>query len=296
MATAKWAYESYLGTPEGLQALEAAQKDPDFKKKLLAARQSQAKKGLGLIGPNWNDPINEQSAQRAAYIGWIEAKNANAKESAAEQALGYHAGQEAAVQGLAGAASGLQQVGQNMWDQYQATFAPKLTELAANVNVPEERYVGQAATDVNTAYDSAEGQARRGLERMGVDPSSGAWAGEQGDLTRARAASLAGGMTRARAQGRDENFQRLSSFAGLGMNSANQATATLGSAMTGQGQVATQLGGMAEEWAGLATDQAVSPVERTLAAKKATGQYKQQQYTKLPTRWQVSGLSGAFAA
>lgn len=73
---------------------------------------------------------------------------------------------------------------------------------------PEEE-TGKARSDVQQAFKLTEGERRREFSRMGVDPSSPAFASQRSADLREKAKSMAGAGTMARRYADDETFRRL---------------------------------------------------------------------------------------
>jgi len=77
--------------------------------------------------------------------------------------------------------------------------------------------MGRATADVEQGYAGAAGAWRREAGRMGLDPTSGAYASQRGATLREKAKSLAGAKTGARRYAEDTNFKRLSTAMGGGV-------------------------------------------------------------------------------
>jgi len=73
---------------------------------------------------------------------------------------------------------------------------------------PEEE-TGRARADVQQAFKLTEGERRREFSRMGVDPSSPAFAAQRAKDMREKAKAMAGAGTKARRYARDTQFARL---------------------------------------------------------------------------------------
>lgn len=72
-----------------------------------------------------------------------------------------------------------------------------------------DRYVSQAASDVQGSFKNAQGQAERDLSRRGVSASSGAYGALQRQLATSLATALAAAKTKARQTGLDQQAAQL---------------------------------------------------------------------------------------
>ena len=118
-----------------------------------------------------------------------------------------------------------------------------------------DRYVAGAAQDIQSQADNARGQSERQLARMGVNPTSGAYAALKSQLQRSLATAKAAAMTRARERGKTDAatmFQSLiadnaNKFLSQGGSLAGQGAAIKGqgaSAQTGAASVLADIAGV----------------------------------------------------
>ena len=118
-----------------------------------------------------------------------------------------------------------------------------------------DRYVVGAAQDIQSQADNARGQSERQLARMGVNPTSGAYAALKSQLQRSLATAKAAAMTRARERGKTDAatmFQSLiadnaNKFLSQGGSLAGQGAAIKGqgaSAQTGAASVLADIAGV----------------------------------------------------
>ena len=144
----------------------------------------------------------------------------------------------------------------------------------------QEQMAAEAQADVTAAYDNAQSQQTRGLERSGVNPNSGKYMAMQNQNSIARASSSASAANKTRQAARLEGFQlndRASnafsgypsstassvgaglSTAGFGLASANTGRAGLNSGLSTVGGMAGDMGrnatGMWNAQAGYKTGQ-----------------------------------------
>ena len=105
-----------------------------------------------------------------------------------------------------------------LFEEFKTTFLPverKLAEQAARgLNV--EQFTGQAVADVQQSFDKAEEIATRNLQRFGVNPNTGRFAGLNRKIELARASSEAGAVTSTRRFIEEEDFRRRAAVANLG--------------------------------------------------------------------------------
>lgn len=88
-------------------------------------------------------------------------------------------------------------------------------DALSGVNV-EER-VSQARAGVEQDFSRIEERGKRGMSRMGVDPTSGKGLSAFADLEISRATALAGAGTAAKTQAEAESFERKRSAVGMGI-------------------------------------------------------------------------------
>ena len=96
-----------------------------------------------------------------------------------------------------------------------------LSSLLRSAAVSEQDMVNDATQDVNGAYSRGRESGMRNLSRMGINPTSGRFAGAEKDYALARAAAEAGARNRARITSRNQSFANYGQIAGMGANIAN---------------------------------------------------------------------------
>lgn len=143
-----------------------------------------------------------------------------------------------------------------------ASAAPLVAEaLRLYGEFDPDKYVAEAAQDVQSAYANARGQQERALSRMGVNPSSGAYQNAMQKLySQSLATALSAAMTKAKERGKTEQssqFQKLIvdnalKFLQDGGSLANTASGMQSSAANVYGSGA----GILEKQAGLYADAA----------------------------------------
>lgn len=116
-------------------------------------------------------------------------------------------------------------------DYNKTTFRPlekSLVAEATNYDTEDRRNAeaGKAMADVTQAFNNTEQQTRRGLSRLGVDPSSGRALAIGDSMGLAKASALAGAAGKARNLVETTGFARKMDAAGLGRGlSGNASTA-----------------------------------------------------------------------
>lgn len=132
-------------------------------------------------------------------------------------------------------------VGEGFMDM-DASSSPLVAEaLKLYGEFDPDKYVAAASQDVQSQFDNARGQSERNLARMGVNPSSGAYAALQSQLQRSLATARAAAMIRARSLGKTE---QATAFQNLVMNPAKEflaqggSLASQGANIQGQGAAA----------------------------------------------------------
>lgn len=116
---------------------------------------------------------------------------------------------------------------QELYGDYRETFEPRQRQLVAdafeNDQTSPEAAAARATSDVRKATANAMQIRDRNARRLGVDPSSGAYAATERDIQLGNAGLEASERGVARREARDSNFARQSSV--LGMGSGLPATA-----------------------------------------------------------------------
>ena len=105
-----------------------------------------------------------------------------------------------------------------------------------------DRYVSQAASDVQGAFANSQGQAERALSRRGVSASSGAYGALQKQLATSLATALAAAKTKARQTGLDQQAAQLDKMVSAASTLYNMGNATEQNALTAKGQAVSAQG------------------------------------------------------
>ena len=89
------------------------------------------------------------------------------------------------------------------WNIYKNLFQPVESQMVSDANnfdspARQEMLAGQAAADVSKGYQGSLDQNQRAMERMGVNPNSGKFAGLSNEINLNQAKDTAGAMNGAR--------------------------------------------------------------------------------------------------
>ncbi len=126
-------------------------------------------------------------------------------------------------------------------------FKPGMEHIAENQGVDEQELANQLGT-ASSGYAqnlaNAEAQQQRQYGRMGIDPTSGAYAAGEGSRTIQSAAELSGLQQNVRQNARNQDWSQRMQAAGIGLNTAGQGTDALGRAAGAYGDAASNIAGM----------------------------------------------------
>lgn len=195
----------------------------------------------------------------------IASDNASSAASSAAQGSNELAHEQAKI------ANDLHQYWQQ---QYQPLETSLIHSTAKGLKPDYAGVTGRASADVLNSFSKARAMSRRNLERMGVNPNSGAYMDQQRIMGVNQAANEAGAINRARTNERntinDVNFSRRLALTNLGRGLPAQASQGLSSAsgelarsaqMYGQaaGNTARAIGGLPWQQIGNTITGAFSP-------------------------------------
>jgi hypothetical protein len=158
------------------------------------------------------------------------------------------AGQEAQRQQVA-AMRELQGDARTRYDEWRSTFMPAVQQMGQLAMGEARPDYEQIDADVGMSFDMAQSQNRRQMERFGVNPADGAAQASERDYSVGRALATVNGRNQARNVAQDRQWQRLSSFAGLGEGMRSSADSMLSAAYGG---ISSAFGGQANQNLGMA--------------------------------------------
>jgi hypothetical protein len=134
------------------------------------------------------------------------------------------------------------QIGEEQWNRYKQIYAPmeeKYVNEAQNYDSPEA--YAKAAGEAQATTSEQFGKARERLGRTpGLDPSSGAYTAAMSGLDLSQAAVDATGQNAARNKVKDTAWARKTDAISLGKGLPAQASATMGAASMGLGNIGAQ--------------------------------------------------------
>ena len=148
------------------------------------------------------------------------------------------------ARGAGGIYSGLAGIGSALTADY-GNYGGIRQKLRDEAEMDPQELVDQAANDARLAYGRERGTLSRSLSRLGIDPSSGRYAGLQQEAGLREAAGVSGAMTRARREAGRERFGRLLSAAGLGQQALSAGLGAQGAGAAGLMNVADYYGDVA---------------------------------------------------
>ena len=140
----------------------------------------------------------------------------------------------------------LKQFGEGAYELFDQ-FKPGMEYIAENQGVGEQELTNQLGVassgyQANIANQAAQEERRMG--RMGMDPSSGAWAASAGDRAMEGAAGLSGLQQGVRQGARERDWKERMEAAGIGLNLAGQGTNAMSQAAGAYGNAASNLSNM----------------------------------------------------
>jgi hypothetical protein len=177
----------------------------------------------------------------ASFFGGRSASRQARRDAAEERALRGRELRLAEAQDARGA---------KLFEEYEQTYLPRereFVESAFSDETSPEAAASRAVTDVRTATDTGRQIRLRDARRLGVNPTSGAYAALDNQSALGDAALEVTAKDSARRTARDDNFQRQYTSLSLGRNLPSAAGALTGNAQRG-------IGGLADA-AGRRTDQ-----------------------------------------
>ena len=209
--------------------------------------------GSGRGGRSVSGGVKTRPAIHLGRRGGGSSDAGSENQRRAEQGLGFARQQFGNV---SSAGAGLSGLAGNFSSDFNSNFRPLLGRIARNAERPIQELVDRSAVDTGLSFDEAHESMVRGLSRMGVDPGSPRFAGLAQKWGLARAAAEAGAKNRARRQGATENFNRMTTAAGLGLNLAGRATSALSGAASASSAAARGELAVSSEFDRLAEEEA----------------------------------------
>lgn len=131
-------------------------------------------------------------------------------------------------------------------------FKPGMEYIAENQGVGEQELasrLGTASGGMQRNIADQEAQQVRQMQRMGMDPSSGAWQAGAGDRAMQGAQGLSGLQEQVRGGARADDWKQRMEAAGIGLNVAGQGTNALSQATGAYNDALGAYGGMYGDYA-----------------------------------------------
>ena len=169
---------------------------------------------------------------------------------------GYLGRTRGMIVGQVGVGNELLATGRGLMNWWRSKTAPMFDTAASYANRSPQYYVDRAAVDSNQSFDESRAVLARTMERMGINPNSGRFAGLQSKWGLARAAAEAGAKTRARNQAEDMAFLRLMNLVQMGNQGISQGAGLMSGAGGQYGAASQGYRGLAGAYDTLATDSA----------------------------------------
>lgn len=148
---------------------------------------------------------------------------------------------------------------EDQYQYYKDTYRPLEEEIVANAGLTraeQQEMVASAGLTTQTAFDSAEAQRNRSVQRMGINPNSGAYASNTRKSAISKAVAKANSQNTARATAEQMDFSQKSAAVGMGKGLPGSAGALLNSASNSYGQAAQGYGMQAQMYGNSAAQSA----------------------------------------
>ena len=202
---------------------------------------------MGGDAPDYSG-MNKAAEANAAIskeaLDWYKqmyAEQAPMREQAAQRALEVSDAQLASMRQN-------DDISQDYWDYQKNTFRPLEEKVVADAQdydteARREQKAGEAVADVEAQLAGQMAQQQRGMTRMGVNPTSGAFQQNGNAMSLAAASAKAGAAGQARNQVELQGYARKMDAANLGRNLASSQATSAGVALNA-GNSAAQTGQM----------------------------------------------------
>ncbi|SHG34433.1 hypothetical protein SAMN02745753_03741 [Marinomonas polaris DSM 16579] len=171
----------------------------------------------------------------SGYSAYNSNKNANKSMDQQGQALAYQ--NEIAQQEL--------DMAKEQYEYYKTTYRPLEEEIVANAGLSDaeqQEMVTTAGLTTQSAFDSAEASRNRNLQRMGVNPNSGAYAENTRKSAISKAVAKANSQNTARSQAEEIDYNQKVAAVGLGKGLSSSAAGLMSSASSNYANQASAYG------------------------------------------------------
>jgi hypothetical protein len=131
------------------------------------------------------------------------------------------------------------------YDYYKTTYRPLEEEIVANAGLSSSEtneMITKAGLTTQSAFDSAEASRNRNLQRMGVNPNSGAYAENTRKSAISKAVAKANSQNTARTQAEEMDYNQKVAAVGLGKGLSSSAAGLMSSASSNYANQASAYG------------------------------------------------------
>lgn len=131
------------------------------------------------------------------------------------------------------------------YDYYKTTYRPLEQEIVENAGLSEseqKEMVTKAGLTTQSAFDSAEASRNRNLQRMGINPNSGAYAENTRKSAIAKAVAKANSQNTARETAEQMDYSQKVAAVGLGKGLPSSAAGLMSSASSNYANQASAYG------------------------------------------------------
>lgn len=183
-----------------------------------------------------------------------------------------------------------QKIGQNQWDQYQQVVQPRTTQFINNAfdeSLSPSSEAARAGAEAAQAADTSAAVADRNARRLGINPSSPAYAAIQRQDQADRAGLISSASTYGRRYARQTNFNDQLAALGLGSNLVTNA-GNLNSSAFNMNNTLTNLQANQDAQKGSLYGNAAGSLADAIkqwSTSKNTPQVSTMPESKVPTTW-----------
>jgi hypothetical protein len=134
---------------------------------------------------------------------------------------------------------------QEQFHYYKTTYRPLEEEIVANAGISDaeqQEMVTKAGLTTQSAFDSAEASRNRNLQRMGINPNSGAYAENTRKSAISKAVAKANAQNTTRAQAEEMDYNQKVAVVGLGKGLPTAAAGLMSSASSNYANQASTYG------------------------------------------------------
>jgi hypothetical protein len=131
------------------------------------------------------------------------------------------------------------------YDYYKTTYRPLEEEIVANAGLSDseqQEMVTTAGLTTQSAFDSAEASRNRNLQRMGVNPNSGAYAENTRKSAISKAVAKANSQNTARTRAEEMDYNQKFAAVGLGKGLPSSAAGLMSGASSNYANQASTYG------------------------------------------------------